>query len=173
MRLGPILAACALAALTTACNKSEPAPAAPAAEDAAGPAPVPAAAAAAAGPSDEEKKAVLASLPAPYNTADLENGEARFALCQSCHTITQGGANMTGPNLHGVFGRKSASNAEFKYSDALKAANWTWDADHLNQWLEKPQTFLPGTKMAFAGLKDAKDRTDLIAFLMVETGHKP
>ena len=168
MRLGPILAACALAALTTACNKSEPAAPAAAAEDAAGPAP-----AAAEGPSDEAKKALLASLPAPYNAADLENGEARFALCQSCHTITEGGANMTGPNLHGIFGKKSASNAEFKYSDALKAANWTWDADHLSQWLEKPQTFLPGTKMAFAGLKDAKDRTDLIAFLMVETGHKP
>ena len=162
MRLGPILAACALAALTTACNKSEPAPAAPAAGETAGPAPVPAAAA---GPSAEEKKALLASLPAPYNTADLDNGEAKFALCQSCHTITPDGANMTGPNLHGIFGRKSAANAEFKYSDALKAANWTWDADHLNQWLEKPQTFLPGTKMAFAGLKKPEDVANVIAYL--------
>ena len=53
------------------------------------------------------------------------------------------------------------------------ALGWVWDADKLNQWLEKPQTFLPGTKMSFAGLNDAKDRVDLIAWLMVETGHKP
>jgi cytochrome c len=165
MRLGPILAITALAALTAACSQSQeksadtgsqPAAATPAAPEA----------------SDAEKQALLASYPAPYNTADLANGKAKFALCQSCHTITPGGANMTGPNLHGVFGKKSASNPDYKYSDALKNAGFTWDADHLNQWLEKPQTFLPGTKMTFAGLKDAKDRTDLIAYLMVETGHK-
>lgn len=166
MRLGPILAACALAALATACNKTESTASAPAGG-------ATASAPAAPAPTDEEKKALLASYPAPYNTADLENGEAKFALCQSCHTITPDGANMTGPNLHGVFGKKSASNPDFKYSDALKAAGWTWDADHLNKWLEAPQTFLPGTKMSFAGLKDAKDRTDLVAYLMVETGHKP
>lgn len=162
MRLGPILAATAIATLVAACGQSQEksggtdtaaAPAAPEANDA-------------------EKQAILASYPAPYNTADLANGKAKFALCQSCHTIAAGGANMTGPNLHGVFGKPSASNPDFKYSDALKNAGWTWDAEHLNQWLEKPQTFLPGTKMSFAGLKDAKDRTDLIAYLMVETGHK-
>ena len=166
MRLGPILAACALAALATACNKTESTASAPAGGATASAPVTPA-------PTDEEKKALLASYPAPYNTADLENGEAKFALCQSCHTITPDGANMTGPNLHGVFGKTSASNPDFKYSDALKAAGWTWDADHLNHWLEAPQTFLPGTKMSFAGLKDAKDRTDLVAYLMVETGHKP
>ena len=164
MRLGPILAATALAALMAACSQSQDksadtgsaTPAAPAAPEA----------------SDAEKQALLASYPAPYNAADLANGKSKFALCQSCHTITPGGANMTGPNLHGVFGRTSASNPDYKYSDALKAAAFTWDADHLNQWLEKPQTFLPGTKMTFAGLKESKDRTDLIAYLMVETGHK-
>jgi cytochrome c len=163
MRLGPILAAATLATLAAACSQSQEKSAA---------SDTPAAPAAAPEASDAEKQALLASYPAPYNTADLANGKAKFALCQSCHTIAPGGANMTGPNLHGVFGKKSASNPDFKYSDALKNAGWTWDADHLNQWLEKPQTFLPGTKMSFAGLKDAKDRTDLIAYLMVETGHK-
>lgn len=157
MRLGPILAATALATAVAACGQPQ--------EKAGG-------ATGAAAPSDAEKAAVLASYPAPYNTADLANGKAKFALCQSCHTIAPGGANMTGPNLHGVFGKAAASNAEFKYSDALKTAGFTWDAEHLDHWLEKPQTFLPGTKMSFAGLKDAKDRTDLIAYLMVETGHK-
>ena len=130
-------------------------------------------AAAPAPPSAEERQKLLAALPAPYNTGDLANGEAKFALCRSCHTIEPGGANMTGPNLHGVFGRAAASAADFKYSDALKAAGFVWDADHLNQWLAKPQEFLPGTKMTFPGLKDAKDRTDLIAYLMIETGHAP
>lgn len=163
MRLGPILAATVLAALMAACSQSQDKsadagsqPATPAAPE----------------PSDAEKQAILASYPAPYNAADLANGKSKFALCQSCHTITPGGANMTGPNLHGVFGKKSASHPDYKYSDALKNAGFAWDADHLSQWLEKPQTFLPGTKMTFAGLKDAKDRTDLIAYLMVETGHK-
>ena len=157
MRTGSIVAIATLTLLTAACGKSEKA------------APV----AVAPAPTDAEKQALLASFPAPYNTADVANGQAKFALCQSCHTIAPGGANMTGPNLHGVFGKASASNPDFKYSDALKAAGWVWDADKLNQWLEKPQTFLPGTKMSFAGLNDAKDRVDLIAWLMVETGHKP
>ncbi|WP_308237962.1 cytochrome c family protein [Phenylobacterium sp. J426] len=123
--------------------------------------------------SDAEKQALLASFPAPYNTADLANGEAKFGLCRSCHTITPDGANMTGPNLHGVFGQKAAQNAKFRYSDALKNSGIVWDANHLDEWLAKPMTYLPGTKMSFAGVKDAKDRTDLIAYLMVETGHKP
>lgn len=164
MRLGSICAAAVLATLAAACGKpQEPA----ASTDA------PATAAAAAPElGDAEKQAILASYPEPYSTADLANGKAKFALCQSCHTIAAGGANMTGPNLHGVFGKTSASNPDFKYSDALKNAGWVWDASHLDQWLEKPMTYLPGTKMSFAGLKDAKDRTDLIAYLMVETGHK-
>lgn len=164
MRLGPILAAAALATLAAACSKPQ---------DTSAPSDAPASAAAAAPEvSDADKAAILASYPAPYNTADLANGKAKFALCQSCHTIAPGGANMTGPNLHGVFGKASASNPDFKYSDALKNAGWVWDANHLDHWLERPQTFLPGTKMTFAGLKDAKDRVDLIGYLMVETGHK-
>jgi cytochrome c len=161
MRLGPILAACALATLVAACNRSEPA--APGAQPKA----------AAPALSDAEKQTLLASLPAPYNTGDLANGESKFALCQSCHTLAEGGANMTGPNLHGIFGRKAATLPNFKYSEALTAAGWIWEPHHLDQWIAKPQTFLPGNKMTFAGLKDAKDRTDLIAYLMVSSGYKP
>lgn len=170
MRTGPILAAAALSLMAAACGKSDTA--APAGDTAASAPPAPAAPAAAE-ISPEEKQKILASLPAPYNTADVDNGKAKFGLCQSCHTIAPGGANMTGPNLHGIFGKKAAAHPDFKYSDALKAAGFVWDGPHLDQWLAKPQTFLPGTKMTFAGLKDEKDRTDLIAYLMVETGHKP
>jgi cytochrome c len=124
-------------------------------------------------PSAEDKAKLLAALPAPYNTGDLANGEAKFALCRSCHTITPGGPNMTGPNLYGVFGRKAGAVAGYHYSDAVKAAGFVWDAEHLDKWLAQPRTFLPGTKMTFAGLKDEKDRIDLIAFLKVETGYQP
>jgi cytochrome c len=132
-----------------------------------------AAAPAAPAPTDAEKAAVLASLPPPYHTADLENGEAKFALCRSCHTITPGGANMTGPNLYGVFGRKPAQAPDFAYSSALKSASFIWDLPDLDKWLSDPRGFMPGTKMTFPGFKDAKDRIDVIAYLAVESGYKP
>jgi cytochrome c len=119
--------------------------------------------------SEADKAKALAALPAPFNAGDLANGEAKFALCRSCHTTNAGGANMTGPNLHGVFGRKTASVEGYKYSDALKNAGFVWDGAKLDEWLTKPQEFMPGTKMTFPGVKEAKDRTDLIAYIMVET----
>lgn len=128
--------------------------------------------AAATEPSDEEKHERLESLPAPYNTGDLANGKKVFAVCKSCHTLIPGGANMTGPNLHGMFGRKVGAAEGYKYSDAVLASTFTWDAEHLDQWLTSPKTFMPGTKMTFLGVKDAKDRVDLISYLKVETGYE-
>ena len=121
----------------------------------------------------EQKSALLATLPAPYNAADLANGQRVFARCRSCHTITEGGPNMTGPNLYGVFGRAAGAAESYNYSTAVKQAGFVWDADHLNNWLENPRTFLEGTKMSFAGIPDATDRRDVIAFLKVETGYAP
>ena len=124
-------------------------------------------------PTEAEKMAMLAALPAPYNAGDLENGRRAFALCRSCHTITPGGPNMAGPNLYGVFGRQAGALDKFNYSHAMRTAGFTWDADKLDHWLQNPRTFLPGTKMTFPGLRDAKDRRDVIAYLMVESGYKP
>jgi cytochrome c len=81
---------------------------------------------------------------------------------------------MTGPNLYGVVGTKAAEpRGDYKFSDALKASNITWTPDKLDTWITKPQDLVAGTKMTFAGMKDAKDRTDVIAYLMTETGYKP
>lgn len=111
----------------------------------------------------------LADLPAPYNTADLVNGKTKFGECRSCHTIKAGGPNGKGPNLHGIFGRKAGSLKGFKYSEPVKKAGFAWEYDHLDKWLQKPKEFLPGTKMAFKGFPDQKDRTDVIAYLALES----
>ncbi len=120
-----------------------------------------------------EKAAILATLPAPYDQADLDNGRRVFARCRSCHTITEGGPNMTGPNLHGIFGRQAAAQAGFNYSDALRNAGFVWDGPRLDHWLENPRTFLKGNKMSFAGIPNPTDRRDVIAFLKVETDYAP
>ena len=160
MRVSPVLLGLtATAALLSACGKSSTAP------DQGG-APAPAAAEA---PTPEQIKAIQATLPAPYNTADLENGRHKFAQCAACHTLTQGGPNMTGPNLYGVFGRKVGTAAGFDYSDAVKAQSFTWDAAHIDTWITDPRVMIPGTRMSFIGLKDPKDRADVIAYVKVNT----
>jgi cytochrome c len=162
--LGLTLAAAFVAAAALAgCNKPSTAPASGQAAPSTPPSAM----------TDAEKQAALAKLPAPYNTADLANGESKFALCATCHTLPQGAPNMTGPNLYGVFGRKAASVAGYSYSDPMKASGWTWDAARVDTWITDPKVALPGTKMTFVGFKDPKDRTDVIAYLMIGTGFKP
>ena len=122
---------------------------------------------------DGEKAELLAALPAPYDQGDLENGRRAFTRCRACHTLGEGGADMTGPNLYGVFGRKAGERPRYNYSNAMRTADFTWDAAALDHWLQNPRTFLPGNKMTFPGLPDATDRRDVIAFLKVETGYRP
>jgi len=116
--------------------------------------------------------AALASLPAPYNAADLVNGERVFKQCRACHTVAAEGPNLVGPNLHGVFARRIGTKPDYTYSEAARGAGFQWDPVRLDQWLTNPRGFLPGTKMAFAGVTDPADRRDVIAYLLVET-NKP
>ena len=101
-----------------------------------------------------------AQMPAGNTAA----GEKVFAQCKTCH-VTDKGVNRVGPSLHGVVGRKSGSVPGFKYSAANLKSGVTWTAPVLFQYLEAPMKFMPGTKMAFAGLKKPQDRADVIAFL--------
>ena len=119
-------------------------------------------------PSPEDAK-TLASLPTPYNEGDLANGRRQFAKCRSCHVIEKGGDNRVGPALHGIFGRTTGTAAGFAYSPALKGAGFVWDGGKLDQWLADPKGFLPGNRMTFIGLKQEKDRRDVIAYIKVES----
>jgi cytochrome c len=125
----------------------------------------------AAGPSQADQVA-LAALPAPYNAADLANGREVFKQCRSCHMVAAGAPNLVGPNLHGVFQRRIGTQPDYTYSEAAKAAGWQWTPAQLDGWLQNPRGFLPGTKMAFAGVKEPTDRRDVIGYLLIET-NKP
>ena len=110
----------------------------------------------------EEKPADLASMMA---LADASRGEKIFKKCASCHSAQKGGGNKVGPNLFGVIGRAKAAVSGFAYSDAMKAKGGSWDVESINQFITKPKDFVPGTKMAFPGLKKPQDRADVILYL--------
>lgn len=95
----------------------------------------------------------------------VTHGQQVTAVCGACHDFTAGGPNRTGPDLHDVFGRHSASHAGFSYSDAMKAHNVTWDYLTLNTFLTSPGSAVPGTRMAFAGIHNENDRVAAIAYL--------
>ncbi len=132
------------------------------------PADKPAQEAAPAEKSPEQIKAMVATLPAPYSAGDVEHGKQVFGMCRSCHSIAKGGPNMTGPHNYGVVGSKAGQHADYNYTEALKASGLTWDAATLDKWIENPRQLVPGTKMSFAGIKDPKDRIDLIAYLRTQ-----
>lgn len=85
--------------------------------------------------------------------------------CMSCHTADKGGQNRTGPNLWGIIGRDKAAIDGFRYSAPMKAKGGTWTEADLNSFIAGPRTFIPDTKMTFAGLKDEQDRAEVIAYL--------
>ena len=106
-------------------------------------------------------------------TADVAAGQAVFAKCQSCHSLT---ANGTGPDLMGVVGRKPASEAGFAYSDAMKAFGAKqpiWDYEHIYEFIKSPQAYINGTKMTFVGLKQQQDRINVIAYLHTQGSTLP
>jgi cytochrome c len=97
--------------------------------------------------------------------ANAEAGEDTFKKCSACHTNAKGGENKVGPNLWNLIGRPVGQVAGFGYSDAMKAkgGNWTWE--NLAAYLNDPRSNIPGNKMAFAGLTDPADLSEMLAYL--------
>ena len=118
-------------------------------------------------PSDSAAAGFLAE--ARFANADFERGELLSFACIVCHTLGPGEGHLIGPNLNGLFGRPAASAPDFPYSDALREAGIVWTPAELDAWLARPDDFVPGNLMVFAGIYSVSDRTDLLAYLLRET----
>ncbi len=168
MKRNFLMGAAALASLATlsACGgaKQAEAPAEPATE-AAAPAET---AAATETPAATDAAAAGGKVEYASFTTDAAAGEKVFAACRTCHVFDEG-VNRVGPSLHKIVGRKSGSVAGFAYSDANKNSGITWTPDILFAYLEDPKGYIPGTKMAFPGVKDAQKRANLVAYLEAQS----
>ena len=98
-------------------------------------------------------------------SADPAEGAKLATQCKACHTFAKGGPHRLGPNLWGVAGRMKASAEGFSYSPALSNLQGAWDDEELSRFLENPRAFAPGTRMTFAGIRDAEKRAAIIAYL--------
>jgi cytochrome c len=100
--------------------------------------------------------------------ANVADGKSISTRCEQCHDLSKGGPNKIGPNLWGVVGRPRASHPGFDYSSAMKAKGGSWSYDELFKFLKSPGSYIPGTKMSFAGLPKADDRINLISYLRTD-----
>ena len=102
-------------------------------------------------------------------SASVADGERVFKKCLSCHSIAKEGKNKIGPKLFGVLGRQAGSISDYKYSKAMAAHGKVWSFEEMNGFLTKPKEWIKGTKMSFAGLKNAKDRAAVILYMNKNT----
>ena len=112
------------------------------------------------------------NIMALFASTNAAEGAKVFKKCAACHSITEGGANKIGPALWGVLGRAAGSVADYKYSKALAAHGKNWSFEEMNGFLLKPKDWIKGTKMSFAGLKNAEERAAVILY-MNENSNSP
>ena len=109
------------------------------------------------------------NIMALFASASAAEGAKVFKKCAACHSIKEGGANKIGPALWGVLGRTAGSVPDYKYSKAMTAHGKNWSFEEMNGFLIKPKDWIKGTKMSFAGLKNAKDRAAVIRYMNENT----
>ena len=109
------------------------------------------------------------NIMALFASASAAEGAKVFKKCAACHSIKEGGANKIGPALWGVLGRTAGSVPGYKYSKAMAAHGKNWSFEEMNGFLIKPKDWIKGTKMSFAGLKNAKDRAAVILYMNENT----
>ena len=109
------------------------------------------------------------NIEAMFASTNATEGAKIFTKCTTCHSIAQGGGNKIGPSLWNVFGRKAGSITDYKYSKAMAAYGKQWSFEEMNGFLTKPKDWVKGTKMSFAGLKNAKDRAAVILYMNENT----
>jgi len=110
--------------------------------------------------------AILVSLAgAAHAAGDAAKGKVTFQRCAICHRAEKDGGNGLGPNLFGVVGRKAGTVENFAYSSAMKNSGITWTPEKLTAYIEHPASVVPGNRMAFAGIGNAEQRADVVAYL--------
>jgi cytochrome c len=102
------------------------------------------------------------------DACDLAAGEKIFSKCSACHSYDTSGKHALGPNLWRIIGRKAGSTANYPYSLVMEESNIVWTSKTLNSFLKSPMTNMPGTAMAFSGVKNDRQRQNLLCFLSVE-----
>jgi cytochrome c len=102
---------------------------------------------------------------ASASAAPVDRGKRLFIQCQACHSVSAGAPHKVGPNLHRTVNARAASRAGYNYSPALKKSGLVWDDKTLDRWLAKPTAVVPGNKMVFNGMANAKDRQEIIAYM--------
>src|SRR3954469_1927202 len=105
------------------------------------------------------------SLASAALAQDAAAGKASFNKCLPCHSIGEGAKNKVGPELNGLDGRKSGTAPDYNYSDANKNSGITWNEAEFKVYIKDPKAKIPGTKMAFAGIKNENEINNLWAFI--------
>ena len=111
------------------------------------------------------------NIMALFASTSATDGAKVFKKCVACHSIAEGGANKIGPSLWGVLGRQSGSIPDYKYSKAMVSHGKKWSFEEMNGFLIKPKDWIKGTKMSFAGLKNAKERAAVILYMNENTNN--